>query len=426
MVHACGLDFGTSNSTLAQVDRSGLPQLLPLEGTHETIPSVLFFPFADEPIQYGRAAVAEYVSGAEGRLLRSLKSVLGTSLFGEKTRIKARSLGFDEILGIFLGEIKRRAERALNAPVERVVLGRPVQFVDDDPMADRAAQDQLEAAARAQGFGEIGFQFEPIAAALDFERSVSCEQLALIVDLGGGTSDFSVVRVGPERAKRAERGNDILATGGVHVGGTDFDRLLAVAKVMPHLGLGTPTKDGKRFLPVAPYHELATWHRINRLYSAQSLRDLRGTMREAREPEKVEALIEVVEDRLGHQLVGAVEAAKIALSSQGETQFSFPVRDQRIDTIINGTELVDILRGSAVRIETTIGEVLRRAGVGAGAIDSLILTGGSTQVPAIAGRLAALFPEAELVRTNVLGSVGLGLAIDAARRFGPGENTIPP
>ena len=426
MVHACGLDFGTSNSTFAQVDGEGVPQLLPLEGTHETIPSVLFFPFGDEPVLFGRAAVAEYVSGAEGRLLRSLKSVLGTSLFGEKTRIKARSLGFDEILGIFLGEIKRRAEQALGAPVERVVLGRPVQFVDDDPMADRAAQDQLEAAARAQGFGEIAFQFEPIAAALDFERGVGREQLALIVDLGGGTSDFSVVRVGPERARRAERGEDILATGGVHVGGTDFDRLLAVAKVMPHLGMGTQTRDGKRFLPVAPYHELATWHRINRLYTTQSLRDLRGTMREAREPGKVEALIGVVEDRLGHQLVGAVEAAKIALSSAGETRFSFPVRDERIETLIGSGELVDILEGSAERLERAIGEVLRRAGVGAGAIDSLILTGGSTQVPAIAGRLQGLFPDAELVRTNVLGSVGLGLAIDAARRFGSAGNTIQP
>ncbi|WP_172122749.1 MULTISPECIES: Hsp70 family protein [unclassified Devosia] len=419
MIHACGLDFGTSNSTFARVDANGVPHLLPLEGANETIPSVLFFPFDDEPVQFGRAAVAQYVSGAEGRLMRSLKSVLGTSLFAEKTRIKARSMGFDEILGIFIAELKRRAELALGEPVEQVVLGRPVQFVDDDPVADRQAQDQLEAAARAQGFAEIAFQFEPIAAALDFERGVVREQLALIVDLGGGTSDFSLVRVGPERARRAERGDDILATGGVHLGGTDFDRLLAVAKVMPHLGLGTQTKDGKRFLPVAPYHELATWHRINRLYTTQSLRDLRGTAREAREPQKVEALIGVVEDRLGHQLVGAVEAAKIALSSEPETRFSFPVRDGSIETDIGSGELFDILAGSGERLERAIAEVLRQAGVGPEGIDSLILTGGSTQVPAIAGRLEALFPQAELVRTNVLGSVGLGLALDAARRFGP-------
>src|SRR5690606_18236826 len=158
---------------------------------------------------------------------------------------------------------------------------RPVQFVDDDPVADRQAQDQLEAAIRAQGFTDIAFQFEPIAAALDYERQVSGEKLALIVDLGGGTSDFSLVRVSPERAGKADRGSVILPTAGVHIGGTDFDRLLSMARVMPELGLGSLTKDGKRHLPVAPYFDLSTWHRINRLYDAQALRDLRSTMREA-------------------------------------------------------------------------------------------------------------------------------------------------
>src|SRR5690606_23202398 len=123
----------------------------------------------------------------------------------------------------------------------RVVMGRPVQFVDDDPVADREAQGQLEAAVRAQGFSEIAFQFEPIAAALDYERQVTAERLALIVDLGGGTSDFTIIRVGPERARKVDRADDILATAGVHIGGTDFDRLLSMSRVMPELGLGSRT-----------------------------------------------------------------------------------------------------------------------------------------------------------------------------------------
>jgi hypothetical chaperone protein len=293
-----------------------------------------------------------------------------------------------------------------------------VHFVDDDSQADAAAQAQLEGALRAQGFRQVDFQFEPIAAALDYERQVTGERLALIVDLGGGTSDFSVVRVSPERAAAAERGGDILATAGVHIGGTDFDRLLSMAKVMPELGLGTRTRDGKRHLPVAPYYDLSTWHRINRLYTAQTLRDLRGTRREAQAPERVELMIELIEDRLGHLLVGAVEAAKIALSDAPATLFDFPVRDRRIETAMSIDDLTGALRLAVGRIEATIAEALLRAGVTAGAIDSLILTGGSTQVPAIAGRLLALFPAAELVRTDVLGSVGLGLALDARRKFG--------
>ena len=418
MTLVCGLDFGTSNSTIARLDSSGVPHLLKLEAGRETIPSVIFFSFEDDSVHFGRQAVAEYVTGADGRLMRSLKSVLGTSLMSDTTRVKARSYGFIEILGIFIAELKRRAEAELGGALDSVVCGRPVHFVDNDAVADAAAQEQLAGAVRAQGFRHVDFQFEPIAAALDYERQVADERLALIVDLGGGTSDFSVVRVSPERARSLDRGGDILATAGVHIGGTDFDRLLSMAKVMPQLGLGSMTKDGKRHLPVAPYHDLSTWHRINRLYNAQTLRDLRGTRREAQAPERVGMMMELIEDRLGHRLVGAVEAAKIALSDTDATEFSFEVRDRKIEATMSIADFTAALRNSVTRIEDTIAETLRRAGVTTADIDSLILTGGSTQVPAIADRLRALFPDAELVRTDVLGSVGLGLALDAKRKFG--------
>ncbi len=419
MTQAYGLDFGTSNSTMGRVGADGVPHLLPLEDGKPTIPSVLFFSFEDDRLYFGRQAVAEYVTGADGRLMRSLKSVLGTALIGDTTRVKARSYGFVEILGLFIAELKSRAETEMGETVDTVVCGRPVHFVDDDPVADAEAQQQLEGAVRAQGFRHIDFQYEPIAAALDYERQVRSERLALIVDLGGGTSDFSVVRVSPERARASDRSADILSTAGVHVGGTDFDRLLSMARIMPELGLGTMTKDGKRHLPVAPYYDLSTWHRINRLYNAQALRDLRGTRREAQAAERVQTMIELIEDRLGRRLVGAVEAAKIELSDADVTSFAFPVRDKVIAASITIDDFTQALANSVERIEGTIAETLKRAGIGADQIDSLILTGGSTQVPAIASRLEALFPAAELVRTDVLGSVGLGLAMDAQRKFGP-------
>ena len=389
MTTACGLDFGTSNSTMGIMTPAGAPRLLALEDGRPTIPSVLFFGFEDDATHFGRAGVAEYVSGADGRLLRSLKSVLGTALIGDSTRIKARSLSFIEILGIFIAELKRRAELEIGGPVDSVVLGRPVHFVDDDPEADAEAQRQLEEAVRAQGFAHIEFQFEPIAAALDYERQVSREQLALIVDLGGGTSDFSVVRVAPERAGQAERGGDILATAGVHIGGTDFDRLLSMAKVMPELGMGTETRDGKRYLPVAPYYDFSTWHRINRLYNAKTLRDLGGTSREARRPDLVAQFVALIEGRQGHRLAGAVEAAKIALSEAEQHQFSFSAHGAALETAMSTADLAQALDGSVERIATTIGETLRRAGVTAKEIDSLILTGGSTLVPVIVARLRA-------------------------------------
>ncbi|MFY8099833.1 MAG: Hsp70 family protein, partial [Allorhizobium sp.] len=255
----CGMDFGTSNSTFAVAGGNAPPRLLPLEGTSVTLPSVIFFSFEDDSAFFGRSAVAEYVTGGDGRLMRSLKSVLGTTLFSDTTRIKRRSMPFSEILGTFIGELRTRAGAQLDDDVDAVVMGRPVRFVDDDDAADAEAQSQLESAARGQGFRHIEFQFEPIAAALDYEQQVTAEELGLVIDIGGGTSDFSVIRVSPERARATDRRNDILSTAGVHIGGTDFDRLLSLKKVMPLLGYRTETADGKRPLPSAPYYDLATW-----------------------------------------------------------------------------------------------------------------------------------------------------------------------
>lgn len=413
----CGMDFGTSNSTVAVAGRNAAPRLLPLEAANPTIPSAIFFSFEDDGTYFGRQAVSEYVTGGDGRLMRSLKSVLGTSLFADSTRVKRRVMAFSDILGIFVGELKRRAETTLPAGIEDVVVGRPVHFVDGDPVADAEAQRQLEGAVRAQGFRHVEFQFEPIAAALDYEQQVTREELALVIDIGGGTSDFSVIRVSPQRARAADRKGDILATSGVHVGGTDFDRLLSLRKVMPRLGYGTLTRDGKRPLPSAPYYDFATWHRINRLYSQKALLDLRSTRREAAYPERVDQLVTLVEARQGHRLAGRVEEAKIALSDVISTHFLFENQGALIETEISRTDLTNALEGATASIARAIDRALSTAGVRAAAIETLILTGGSTQVPAIAETLAGLFPDAKAVATDAFGSVGLGLALDASRRF---------
>lgn len=412
----CGLDFGTSNSTLGTA-ANGVPRLLPLEGERVTIPSVIFFGFEDDRARFGREALDEYVSGADGRVMRSLKSVLGSSLMGDKTRVKDRVLAFADILGLFIRTLKRRAEAALEAQIEDVIVGRPVQFVDDDPAADKEAQGQLEAAVRKQGFKHVEFQFEPIAAALDYERQVSEERLGLVADLGGGTSDFTVIRVSPERAMRTDRQADILSTAGVHVGGTDFDRLLSMARIMPLLGLGSETADGRRMLPVAPYYDLSTWHRINRLYAGQTPTELRSLRREAARPDLVDALIAVVRGRHGHNLLTRVEEAKIALSEAEQMAFAYDADEVEIATELKRTDFNRAIADSVDKIGRTIDETLLRAGVAAGEIESLILTGGSTEVPSVAAALRARFQEAELVRTDAFGSVGMGLALDASRRF---------
>jgi hypothetical chaperone protein len=413
----CGMDFGTSNSTFAVAGGNAPARLLPLEDGKPTIPSAIFFSFEADAVFFGRQAMSEYVTGGDGRLMRSIKSVLGTALFADTTRVKREALAFSDILGFFVAELKARAEASLGEPVEEIVCGRPVRFVDDDDNADALAQRQLEAAVRAQGYRHVEFQFEPIAAALDYEQQVTGEELALVADIGGGTSDFTLIRVSPERARAGDRKADILATAGVHVGGTDFDRLLSLKKIMPLLGYGTETADGKRPLPSAPYYDLATWHRINRLYNAKAIAELRSTVREAKFPELAAMMLAVVEDRQGHRLASRVEEAKIALSEAPQTEFRFFTRDVALDSIVALGELQQAIEGATSAIGRTIEGTVRAAGVAPEAVNTLILTGGSTRVPAVSAVLRSLFPGARAVETDAFGSVGLGLALDAARRF---------
>jgi hypothetical chaperone protein len=417
MASHCGLDFGTSNSTLATaVD--GPARLLALEDGRPTIPSVMFFRFEDGQPLFGRAALAEYLAGTDGRMMRSLKSVLGSALFAERTRVGRRLLPFGEILATFVGHLKAVADANAGRAFDSVVAGRPVRFVDDDDAADAEAERQLVRAVKSVGFSHVETQFEPIAAAFDHESRLAGERLALVADLGGGTSDFTVIRLSPERARASDRKTDILSTVGVHVGGNDFDRRLSLALVMPQLGQGTPTADGKRLLPQAPYYDLSTWHRINRLYTREALAELRQTRREAALPERVELMVEIVEDRQGHGLLAAVEAAKIALSDQPETAFRFDVRENAISDIFTEAAFAEAIDEQVVRIGAAIDEALRRAVVPAAGIDTLILTGGSTKVPRVDALLQHRFPHAEVARTDPFGSVGLGLALDARRRFG--------
>ncbi|RWM25692.1 Hsp70 family protein [Mesorhizobium sp.] len=411
-----GIDFGTSNSTVGVI-RNGRARLVALEGEQPTLPSALFFNFEDGHTYFGRRAIADYTDSVEGRLMRSLKSVLGSSLANEKTRIKARLIGFTDIIGFFISHLKKRLEEDAGGPVERVVLGRPVQFVDDDAEADAKAQGELEKAARAQGFKHIAFQFEPIAAALDYEQNVAREELALIVDMGGGTSDFSVVRVSPERARSDDRKGDILANRGIHIGGTDFDRLLSIAHLMPELGYLTRTKDHKRNLPASYFIDLATWQRINLVYTAKAMSDLRQIRFEAERADLVDRFIHIVEHRYGHAMAGLVERAKIALTDQSSAEVKVSLPGARFAAEITRAGLEEAIEADIERVTATVRQTIADAGISASAITAVFLTGGSTAIPLAKRRILSLVPQASVIEGDMFGSVGLGLALDARRKF---------
>src|SRR6202166_3183805 len=296
----CGLDFGTSNTTLGTIERQA-PALVALEAGQTTIPSAIFYE-VDGAVLIGRKAIEADVDGAPGRLMRSLKSVLGTSLIDETTRVGRERTSFRDVIAYYLSAVKRRAEQATDLELRDVVHGRPVHFVDNAPDADRKAEETLRQIAREVGYDDVTFQFEPIAAALDYERQITTEEVALIADIGGGTSDFSIVRIGPQRHGKTDRAADILANDGVRIGGTDFDRQLSLGAVMPLFGFGSPMKRPGLDVPSHYFHDLATWSNINRMYDPREIDYVGSVRQEASEPALLDRLIQVVEEQRGHTL----------------------------------------------------------------------------------------------------------------------------
>jgi len=413
---ACGIDFGTSNSTAGWV-RPGLPALLPLEGGKPTLPSVVFFHAEDEHVSYGRTALADYLAGYEGRLMRSLKSLLGTAMIDDHTEVGGRALPFRVLLAQFIGELKHRAEKAADQSFSRAVLGRPVFFVDDDPQADKKAENTLAEIAHAVGLKDIAFQYEPIAAAFDYESQIRREELVLVVDIGGGTSDFALVRLSPERAQKTERRDDILASGGVHIGGTDFDKYLSLASVMPTLGLGSRLVSGLE-VPSAQYFNLATWHTINQVYSKKSWTQISEIRRGAVDKDKLDRLQNLVRERAGHWLAMQVEAAKIALSDAPEAVMDLGRIAPGETLTLHRPDFDGAISELVGTVSRTVLGLLKDAGVDPDAIDTVFFTGGSSGVPLLREQISALLPQARSVEGDRFGSIGAGLAFDAVRKFG--------
>ena len=423
----CAIDFGTSNSAIAIPGEGGM-RLVELEPGHVTMPTAVFYLVegrddADGPPRaFGRAAIAAYIDGLDGRLMRSMKSILGSALADQTTDVGGgRGVKYADIVAGYLKRLRRLAQAA-GQPAERVVLGRPVFFVDDEPARDAAAQAALEAAARAAGFAEVQFQFEPIAAAFDYERQATRESLVLVADIGGGTSDFSIVRVGPERMQRVERRDDILANHGVHIAGTDFDRHVELASILPEFGyraLGPARPDGPpREVPSGIYFDLATWHLINTVYSPLRVAELRQMRAFYADADHHRRLMTVVEERLGHELAGRAEDAKIAVAEGGSTVVDLGHVERGLSVELDAGRANEAIAADLGRIVAAARETVQLAGLAASDIDVLYFTGGSTGLATLSQAIAAEFPQARAVRGDRFASVATGLGLHAARLFG--------
>ena len=411
----CGIDFGTSNSGVAIV-RDGATEMVPVEGAHTTIPSAIFFPAKGEQPLYGRAAVEAYTIHEPGRLLRSLKSILGSELIAEKTAVGGQYRSFEDILVGYIQHLKAKAEAHAGCKISRVVMGRPVHFVDDNDVVDARAEAKLGDIARRAGFKSVAFQFEPIAAALSFEHTLASDELVFIADIGGGTADFSIVQVGPARRAKPNRADDILANDGIRVGGTNLDMRLSMAAVMPHLGSHAQSIKGLD-LPRWPFVDLATWHRIHTIATPKNLHTLQQILSDCAEPELFQRYLDIIRQQTGHLLAARVEQCKIDLSSVDPAPIDLNGIVDDVTVTAGKHQFETAIAHELERIAVTVAATLTAAGLERSAITTLFLTGGTAAVPAVKTLLLALLPQARAVEGDLFNSVGFGLALEAQRHF---------
>lgn len=419
MAVACGIDFGTSNTAVSLWRDGELRPVAVDPASHidHTIPTLMFFPPAGAP-SHGAAAIAEYLGhDMAGRLIQAIKRYLPSETFSG-TVVGGRTRTIEELVAGFLLRCKEAVDAAAGEPVRRVLLGRPAVF-HVDPARDRLAQGRLEAAARLAGFEEIAFQLEPIAAARAFERELETDTLCFIGDLGGGTSDFTVIRLGPGRVGRLDRAADVLGSAGVDVGGNDVDARLIQAKVLPHFGYGCRWKPLDQWvpLPTGLHHAATRWHRLCvEAAEPKNLRWLDQAIRRSDDPGGLRRFRIFLARNAGYTLFRSVEAAKLALSREERATLAFHELDIELHEPVTRAELESAIDDELRRLERCMDGLLARLGLGPDEIGTVFLTGGTSLIPAVRALFEARFP-GRILEPEAFTAVGLGLGLEAGERF---------
>ncbi|MFK5998595.1 MAG: Hsp70 family protein [Rhodobacterales bacterium] len=407
------IDFGTSN-TAAGVMVNGRPHLIAVEPGENTLPTSVFFDFETRKTLFGSPANAALIHGDEGRFMRALKSVLGTSLMHEKRRIMGQSLSFVDIIASFLKEIKTRAETACFQEFDTALSGRPVFFHSNDAAKDKQALSDLTECYLKAGFRDVHFMLEPQAAALANHSLADAGSLQLIVDIGGGTSDFCLF-------KSQGTGIDILASNGIRLGGTNFDKSISVDHVMPLFGKGTMIKnqlgDGMLSAPNGLFQDLATWEKIPFMYAADTRKSVAHLRQFAVEKPLFARLEAVLEHTLAHEMAFAVESGKIHLNNgiNGDAKVNLGFIEPDLAAFISPDDMQQSLHDHAARIKACALETLSLAGLNAAQIETVIFVGGSSLMSVVQHAIAEAFPTAKRHNSEAFTAIVKGLALATSR-----------
>jgi len=424
---ALGIDFGTTNSSMALATGNSQVQLASFPARSGETPSsrsVLYLERSKKisGVQRthswtGPAAIEHYLEADDkGRLIQSLKSYLssrtltGTEVFGRRYTI-------EQLISRMLADLREHAERQFNTPIRYAMVGRPVRFVGAETEDDDAyAVERLREAFTLAGFEDVDFEMEPVAAAYTYESTLDHDELILIGDFGGGTSDFSLLQVGPGVRRRGRTSRDLLGNSGVGLAGDAFDARIVRKLVSPALGSESYARSLNKILPAVPawiYANLERWHYLSFLRTRNVIEILKSAHKRALEPEKIEALITLVDEDLGYHLHQAVQRVKLELSQSTNAEFHF--RDGSMDLQISVTrsDFEAWIKEELQAIEVCVDSLLRTSGVAPHEVDRVFLTGGSSFVPAVRRIFSARFGENRVRSGNEFTSVAHGLALRA-------------
>lgn len=413
-----GLDFGTTNTSLAWVREDGSVTLCALDPPApkpDVLRSLLYYSLEERGFVVGQRAIDEYLEeDMQGTLIQSVKTFLADGSF-EETFVHDRFYRLEDLIGIIFRHVQKVIGSLTADEESTVVVGRPAVFVDQ-PKKEAVAQERMRKAAQLARFFNVRFLYEPIAAGLAYESRLQQPEVALIADLGGGTTDFTVMRLGT--GKGGDRRDDILASGGVYIGGDTFDARIMLRKIAPHFGAGTTFRsmEGRdQPFPQMLLAKLARWHHIAFLRAPKTREQLRRIRWAANDPARVEAFEELVEGNYAFFLFREIERAKSALSAAERTTVQFHRHRIDIDEPLERTELEELIAADLASIETRMHGVLQSADLSPDQIESVFLTGGSAQIPAVRRLFAAAFGEEKLRAHDYLTSVAYGLGLSAAQ-----------
>jgi len=415
MRRAIGLDFGTTNSSIAAAENarsSKTVQFRTARGTTDTYRSVLYFE-PKSPGCSGPIAIESYLSADEkGRLIQSLKSFLASRLF-TSTSVFGRQYTLEDLITIMLRDLRTQAEEQLGRFEGPIVVGRPVRYSNANDESDNAfALERLKRALEKAGIGPVVFEYEPVAAAYFYESSLDHDELILIGDFGGGTSDFSLLRVGPKARKDRAATGDILGTEGVALAGDAFDGRIVRHVVSPALGRGSEYRSVDKTLPMPVwiYSDLERWHYLSFLKSNDTLQMLRSVQTHSFESQKIAALLHIVENDLGFYMHQAVQASKSALSAESAAGFHFSHAGVDIGRQIERVQFETWIEAELQKIRDCVDRLLG-GNITPSDVDRVFLTGGSSLVPAVRRIFEERFGEEKISGGSEFTSVARGLAL---------------